>query len=648
MGLYQGDSLTDAGNQAYQGELNSVFLPAIKSRLEQHLESGIGDPDFQYEVLKTYLMLGDPEHLDPEQLALWMGLDWRNTFSGAPDKQGQLNNHLQSMLALGYQPVTLDAEVIESARIGLSQVPLSQLIYGRTKRDYSVTDKNPFRVSDAVGAAGSKVFERSSGEGLQTGVSGLFTYSGYHDFFKKQVKNIARQTSEENWVLDPDRKKLTDPEVESLQQDMQDLYFADYVRSWRQLLNDLSVVSFRNVRHAAEVLEVLSGPVSPMRSLLIAVNRNTALDKSSGLLASVESKAGEAVSTKSRLARLLQSADENNAVPKLSNPAAIVSRQFEGLNGVVAAPEGGVAPIEQLVSMLSQLYGQMDAMSSGMGGDVLGMAQGRGGEAIRRVQTESARQPEPVKRWLKQIASNSRAVTMGGARSRLNDEWQSAVGPICRKAVQGRYPFHRDSTLEVTLADFGKLFAPGGLIDNFFNENLKSFVNSSGGKWRWKTVGNASLGIPDSVLRQFQRAELIKNTFFQAGGPGPSVSFGLKPVYLDANVQSFLLDLEGQKFKYRHGPARVQRAKWPADDSTSQVRVIFEDASGSRLTRSKEGPWAWFRLLDQAELESASSDRLRATFKVSGRTATWEISASSVVNPFKVQELQKFRCPGKL
>lgn len=648
MGLYQGDSLSEAGERAYRTELDHVLLPAIRNRLERHLESGIGDPDFQYEALKTYLMLGDRTHLDPELLSLWMDLDWQNTFAGAPDKHGDLNNHLKSMLALGYDPVPLDKEIIQSARTGLSQVPLAQLIYGRTKRDYLVSDKNPFRVSDVIGVAGNKVFERASGEPLTDGISGLFTYSGYHDFFRKQVDTIARQTSEENWVLDPERKHLTDPEVKRLQQDMQQLYFADYVSTWRKLLYDLQIKGFRNIRQAAEVLEILSGPVSPMRSLLLAVERNTDLDKSTGLLAKVQSKAGEVASTKSRLSRFLQSAADSEAMPERTDPAAVVHQQFESLDALVEAPDGGTAPIEQLITLLSQLYGQMDAMGAGMGTDVLSMAQGAGGESIRRIQVEAARQPEPVKSWLQQIANNSRSVTMGGARARINDEWQSMAGPACSKALTGRYPFSRDSNVEMTLADFGRLFAPGGLIESFFNNNLRSFVDASHSSWRWKPVGNATLGISKGVLRQFQRADLIKKTFFQDGGSNPSVSFGLKPVYLDANVQSFQLDLEGQLFRYRHGPARLQQARWPAPDSTSQVRIIFEDTGGAQVTRTREGPWAWFRILDQAQLESITSDKIRVTFDVSGRKSTWEIQARSVVNPFMIKQLQNFRCPGSL
>jgi len=213
MGLYQGNGLSEAANQAYQAELEKVLLPAIRSKLEQHLESGIGDPDFQYEALKTYLMLGDRSHLDPDLLTLWMKLDWQNSYPGAPDVQGDLENHLKSMLALGYQPVQLNKEIIESARVGLRQVPLAQLIYGRTKRDYIAGDKSPFRVIDALGVAGSKVFERADGALNKDTIPGLFTYSGYHDYFSKQVDTVARQASNENWVLDPKRKHLTAPEV---------------------------------------------------------------------------------------------------------------------------------------------------------------------------------------------------------------------------------------------------------------------------------------------------------------------------------------------------------------------------------------------------------------------------------------------------
>ncbi len=649
MGLYQGDGLTEAARDGYRRELSYVLLPAIRHRLEQHLEAGIGDPDFQYEALRTYLMLGDHDHLDPDLLKLWMALDWQNTFAAEPEKQGQLQNHLASLIELDFEPIDLDPEVVASARQSLNQVPLAQLLYGRLKRDYAVSDRQPFRLSGVLGLGGDKVFKRDSGESLDSGISGLFTYRGYHEFFRKQVKDVARQSSEDNWILDPDKHALSQPEIDRLQQDLQNLYFADYTGKWKQMLADISVVRFTSLRNASEVLDLLSGPTSPMRALLQSVELNTTLEKPSGLLGKAMDKAGEVTATQSRLARLLRSASDNEAVPKPDRPAEVVDKQFAQLNALVSPPAGGVAPIEQIINMLSQLYGQLDSMSAGLGSDALSVATGSaGGDMVRRLQVEGARQPEPVKRWLQQIASNSRVVTMGGARAQINNAWKSNVLPTCNKAISGRYPVYRDRQKEMTLVDFGRLFAPGGLIDNFFSANLKAFVNTSGGNWRWKPVGNTTLGIPTSVLRQFQRAALIRDTFFQGGSNMPSVGFGLKPIYLDANVKTFKLDLEGQKFQYRHGPARVQRAQWPGPDSTGQVRFVFEDSSGVRLASSREGPWAWFRILDSADLKSTSTDRLVATFKSAGRKSSWEIQADSVVNPFGMKQLEQFRCPGSL
>ena len=649
MGLYQGDSLTESARDAYRREMTRTLLPAIRHGLEQHLDAGIGDPDFQYEALKTYLMLGDRERLDPQLLKLWMTLDWQNSFAAEPEKQGQLQQHLAAQLDMGFEPIRLDEEVVDRARLSLNQVPLAQLLYGRLKRDYMSSDKQPFLLSNALGLGGDKVFERISGQSLNSGVSGLFTYRGYHDFFKRQVKNIARQSSEENWVLDPDKGELSKPEVERLQKDLQDLYFADYIREWKQLLADIGIVRFTSLRHASEVMDLLSGPTSPLRALLQNVALNTTLERPEGLLGKAMDKANDVTATESRLTRLLRSVTESEAVPKPDRPAEVVDRQFARLATMMKASEGGVAPIEQIINMLSQLYGQLDAMSVELGSDALSVAKGSaGGDIVRRLRVEGARQPEPMKRWLQQIASNSRAVTMGGARAQINNAWKSNVLSVCNKALSGRYPIYRDSQKEITLVDFGRLFAPGGLIDSFFNANLKSFVNTSGGKWRWKPVGNTTLGIPTSALRQFQRAALIRDTFFQGGGATPSVSFSLKPIYLDANVRIFKLDLEGQKFKYRHGPTRVLRAQWPGPDSTGQVRFEFEDGSGVRLSSSREGPWAWFRILDNADLKATSSDRLIATFKSAGRKSSWEIRADSVVNPFMMEQLERFRCPGRL
>jgi type VI secretion system protein ImpL len=61
---------------------------------------------------------------------------------------------------------------------------------------------------------------------------------------------------------------------------------------------------------------------------------------------------------------------------------------------------------------------------------------------------------------------------------------------------------------------------------------------------------------------------------------------------------------------------------------------------------AKDGPWAWFRLLDAAEIRRTNvSDRKRVIFNVSGRIAIFQLQSGSVINPFALPALSKFNCP---
>lgn len=641
MGLYQGNKLTTAAEGLYRQELIDSLLPSITLRLEQHLASGKGGPDFQYEALKTYLMLGNEERRDPELIKLWMDLDWQNMYPDNPEIQGQFQNHLASMLEMGFSSTALNPELIQDTRLSLKSIPLSDLLYGRMKRDYIAVDEQPFRVIDATGPLGRNVFQRRSGVELDQGLTSLFTYEGYHDYFKLQVKEVAALSSEENWVLDPDKSELTDPEIKQLQIGLLDLYFADYIRSWDQLLRDITLVSFKNVQQAADFLNALSLPNSPMRKLLKSVARNTRLTRS-GMIDKAVDRASS-TNAEGRLARLLQLGSDNKAITaRLKGPEIVVDEYFAALNALQEESDTASAPIDQIITMFSQLYELFDSVAMGTA-DPLSIARGASSADIpSRMNAEANRQPEPVKSWLKQVSKDSRELIASGARSKINEQWKSEVLPLCQRAIDGRYPFNIKSRTEISLVDFGRLFGYDGLFDAFFKTYIKPFVKISRGQWR------STIGISTSALTQFQRATTIRAMYFQAGGQTPLVSFSLKPVFLDANVRSFSLDLEGQQFLYRHGPARLLRAQWPGPNSTGQVRLEFKDDSGARLASTIEGPWAWFRLLGRSELQERTRDIVLASFIDRGRKSTWELRADTVYNPFMSKIISEFRCPGRL
>jgi type VI secretion system protein ImpL len=85
------------------------------------------------------------------------------------------------------------------------------------------------------------------------------------------------------------------------------------------------------------------------------------------------------------------------------------------------------------------------------------------------------------------------------------------------------------------------------------------------------------------------------------------------------------------------------------------LRLIFEDLKGGQYDRAFTGPWAWFRLMDTAHIQSTPQsnvylitfmhDSARATDEQSARKIVFEGRATSINNPFKNELLNAFRCP---
>jgi len=326
-------------------------------------------------------------------------------------------------------------------------------------------------------------------------------------------------------------------------------------------------------------------------------------------------------------------------------PGAYVSDRFRDLRTFVDGPNGGASPLGEMIQTMNDIYRQMtrSAMAPGAGGaaanaELAGLAQ--------QLTASAGRAPEVMRGWANQISQATSEATIGGARRGLNADWNTTGRPLCQAALGGRYPFARGSRQDAKLDDFGRLFAPGGLIDGFFTKNLAQYVDTSRSPWRWAKLNNVDLGISDGTLAQFEKAARIRDAFFPQGGTQPSVGLEIQPVDLSANAANVLLDINGQVISYDHGPQQTAALRWPGTGA-NQVRVSFTGETGTPLGGiSQDGPWALFRLIDQSRVGGASaSDRFRFTVSAGGASATFEVRTGSVLNPFTLPQLRDFQCP---
>ncbi len=664
-GLYQGDKLGSAAIAKYRDGLNNILMPDVMSRLEEQLGESItaarsgreGSGPSLYETLRVYLMMTEPAVRDAGYVALWITSDWEQRYPGARNTELRetFNDHLEALIELRRRPFPENAALVAAARQELLRTPLANRIYDQIRdrapggREYgwSLALRPP---------AYQRFFELRSGRPLTTGVPGLFTPEGYRLLFRPRLATEISRFLDETWVLDPGRSGGAEPGPDRLQVSLEvsELYFADYIRVWQQLIDDLDVVTARDIRAQDQIVERLSRPGSPLKSLLEAISRETTLappDRPDG--------AGRATEEPPRLDSLRRLLDGESAgdTATASDPAGKVDHYFQPMHALVTAGEAGPAPIDAALAVLRPLGDCLSDAALALPGTTAGGLQ-PGQDLIARcrraafdVDTEARFQPAPLGRWLGTLANHSFLLVTGTVRDTVDrsiqDAWRSRVLVECQRRIAGRYPLVPSSSNDVALGDFARFFGPNGSIDQFFNEYIRPAVDTGQRPWQWRR--EAPVGISASSLALFETAAAIRDTFFPGASPSPQVAFEVMPLTLDKASAQVALEIGSQRLRYGHGPVLRQPFQWPAPGQPG-ARVVFTPLDGGPTpTVAADGDWAPFRLLDQGGARAVpGSDRLRVTFEADGHRAAFEIRTRSVINPFALPELTRFRCQDRL
>jgi type VI secretion system protein ImpL len=262
-------------------------------------------------------------------------------------------------------------------------------------------------------------------------------------------------------------------------------------------------------------------------------------------------------------------------------------------------------------------------------------------DALQRIKREADGKPAPLGEMMQNIDSAGAGLTLGSERARLKALWDTTGANFCRDASTGRYPLVRGATKDVTLDDFGKLFGPGGVMDDFFTKNVAAQVDMSGPVWKWR---DPAIGIPQDTLNQFQRASRLRDMFFSSGGRQPGLRFDLTPVSADPALTKVTLDVDGQPVVYSLGvEARPTSITLPSGKGGGLVRI---ESTPPGVDMRTDGPWGWFRMIDKGSLAPTSQgERYKVTFDLGGRKIVYDLTASSVINPFRRDGLEQFRCP---
>jgi type VI secretion system protein ImpL len=662
-GMGQRERLTSASMQAYRMGLERLLRPRLLYRLEEAMDSRRDDAGYIYGALKIYQMLGGVHSVDRDLVLAWERQDWAKEIYPGSGAQAQgrsaLEEHLLAMLELeddGPTMIEASPAIIEENQKILAHLSVAQRAYQLLRSNASGLSIPDWTAARAGGAEFERVFETASDpDGVR--VPGFYTYAGFQKALLQRLPGIAKDIESERWVLG----KLADETViadqyKTLPNDILNLYTTDFVKTWRDALNRLQMKRLTADKPRYIALAAAASQASPIKALFESIRDETALTK--------EPPAKGASTPSSADAALF--GDPGQA------PGARIEAQFknyeEWVNGDV-----GHRPIDDLISQLNMIRDNLITAATVPAGAQ--QANAVLAPQVQKLKASAPTLPDPFKNMLVAAADNFEKDVNNVELNRLSQALGDQVSGTCQQIVNGRYPFARNATTEVALADFSRLFAPGGIVDGFFKQNLAKYADTSKREWSWRQDQSLAKGLSPGVLREFQRAAQIRDAFFPTGGNTPQINLQVLPPVLSGVGLTAKLEVNGAIAISQSATAVTQQAlQWPGAFGANRVAVsLWVDQQEARpadaaptptLTGAQSAPapapasvgqtqlamierngaWALFRLLDVARA-SKSGDKLDVSFVLGGHELQYSFTVASTLNPITLPALREFRCP---
>ena len=647
--------LVRAQTDTYDHALRNVLEPRMVALLEATMWRQIRDPDFMLGALKTYRMMTGLSQMDTDFAQNW----WVNSLpefaAAAPFPTADAEEHQLAAIrrmAVDESYVAPDQALVAEALKTVCTISLPARAYKQLLADPEVAGLKEWIPANFAGPNGGKVFARRSDKTLRVGISGAFTYAGFHDAILDRIDDVAAQAALDRAVFAGGCSENSETSVSALSEDILKLYYDDYIAQWDSFLRDMRLAPLTDLNVASENLKDLSSADSALKRLLTAVVQETELTRSDDAPADDKAAAKGASKLLGKLGKLGKLATSGaKLLPRAGSASEVdltgnlVAEHFKPLKSTIAEVDGQPPALDAAVVALTALSNVLQTVTANPNPQDAIKKQGGLAELTGAVARQAQILPDPINDWLGGIAGDTSNLTQKAVTSELNAIWRADILPFCQAALNDRYPFSPDSAVDVNVRDFARLFGPAGLIDGFINDHLINYVDTTSQPWKWR----ADFGLDPSALAAFEQARHIRDDLFP-GGTGPVMSFTLEPKDLSPNVTRVTLNLDGQTLVYFNNATRPQPMTWPGKDGTGVISLAFQPIDGSpEIMLNETGSWAWLRMLRSGRFAGTSlSDVYSLRLGTKGMWADFELKAASVENPYNLQMFKKFSCPPQI
>ncbi|EGU32397.1 hypothetical protein VII00023_00490, partial [Vibrio ichthyoenteri ATCC 700023] len=640
-GLYQGHTIGPMVEETYLNLLENRFLPLLMADLVVEINRATTD-DEKLAVLRVYRMMVDKSGRYQNYVLDYFAQYWQQEFGGQRDIQTTLKNHLE--YAMRHTDLTADRlagdqdaervmkpydQVIAQVQTELSAIPNDQRVYRNLKLSSQMVLGPSINLRNLVGPVFGVVFEEQMVNSSVIHIPQMLTKKGFEDYFMPKSEGISELALIDSWVLGLSKTaQFSEADKIALRDKVRSLYVADYTKTWRSALNEINVRYFNDINDATVVLENLTSNVEPIQRLLRVLESNTQMYTNI-----VGDEAAQEALLKSSKYRV----------------ASQIDAPFSELNSMLAPVGDKPAYINEVISAVEGLHDYVKSIqeSSDVGMAALDATKERvrlvNSDPIYTVKRIASGLPAPLNTMLERLADESWYVVKQEAIRHLEIRWHEDVYTTYQRKLAGRYPFNPASNKDSSFVDFEAFFAPDGTLDNFYNNQLKMFVEDN--SVFTDEGANGKSIVRKEVLDQLKQAKRIQQAFFNRKGV-LDVSFSIEPLLLSGDKRRSVLNVDGQYLAYNHGPRDSVEFIWPntfRDSAVSKVTLVPSKNNISPRSINIRGPWAFFRLLEQGDVVGASATSVDFKFSVDGGQMIYRLNSEADINPFTERLFKSFK-----
>ena len=646
-GLFQSWDARRA-REAYLMGLRRILLPRLLLRLESYMATHSGDPIAVYQPLKVYLMLGGRGPMDAGTVKSWVTQDWANGEQlGGADRASarqELALHLDALLGdttswPGGARTPLDGTAIANAQAAIQTLGMADRAYAVLRQKAMSGSGPPWRAANFLSAGDAQAFANGE-ELLNAEVPYFYTREGYEKAYVVGFLTVESDLKNDLWVLgDAARMEGTQMELGNVRSGVAMKYAAEYKAEWERIAGLPKALNY--FANPAAFGSFTRSP-SPLKKLLLQVKEHTSFGGGSN---AAKAMVGEQLA-QSRFGRQIDAAKAVSGAGRGFDAGTEISSYFKLLHDYVGGSSAD-APIDQFVAAIKQAVtanGAARSLGGGMGGDAL---QAQQATAVSAATVAGAGAPPQMQSFIASVVGGGQSAAISSAQGAIGDAYSKSVMPACQMATQDRYPFYgktRDNPnpMNASLIDVQQVFGLGGTMDAFLQQRVMPLLDTSTPVWRWAADKTMTDGLSPSTPEEFYKARQLRD-MLMAG-----LVVRVEAKTFGAGIDAAELLVGSAQNRFEPGSAGEKQVIWSAQGNVPQASLVLYSQGAKVKEINQSGPWALFRLMDEARFEKRGG-AWYATFGAGTGSVAFKMIFPTEQNPFARGTVPwSFRCPSAL